>query len=144
MFAAQVWTTCWRLIASLTEYQTCYKVVQTALTQTCCNKIVTKLTTQDCNNIVISRLHQSCRNNLVTSLTVPSSLLQVVKSLFQTWNKQGEQNLSAACEQTCCTTFVQIFADNILYFTQEIPSISHKKFLITYIVVCFKIKGIQL
>ena len=62
------------------------------------HKIVTNLTTQHCNNIVRSCLYQSCWNNLVTSLIVPSSLLQVVNSMFQTCCQQfGTSRANTTC-----------------------------------------------
>ena len=70
-------------------------------------KIVTKLTTQGCNNISYTLYHdclyQSCRENLVTSLIVPSNLLQVVNSLFQTsWNK-ATSSANTTCQQIVTT-----------------------------------------
>ena len=49
----------------------------------------------------------------VTRLIMPSSLLQVVNSLFQTcYNKLGtsmcENNLLTACEQTCNNLFADL------------------------------------
>ena len=76
-------TTCWQLVTNLTAIS---DLLQGCM-QTCCSKIVRKLTAQDCNNIVVSWLFQSCWSNLVASLLVPSSLLQVVNSLFQIRSK---------------------------------------------------------
>ena len=70
------------------------------------------------------RLHHFCGDNLVTSLKVPSSLLQVVNSLFQTspttWNKQCERNLLTAFEHrlvTICCPCVQVCC-NFCVFTR--------------------------
>ena len=40
-------------------------------------------------------------NNVATSLIISTSLLQIVNSLFQTWDKQCEHNLLTACWQSC-------------------------------------------
>ena len=85
-----------QLVTSLTGISDLLQDVPTTLIQSRCHKIVTKLTTQDCNNIVISWLYQSCWNNLVTSLIVPSSLLRVVNSLFQTCSTS---NANTTCQQ---------------------------------------------
>ena len=42
------------------------------------------------------------------NLQAPTSLLQVVNSLFQTWKKQKKHNLSTACEQTCYNLFANL------------------------------------
>ena len=60
--------------------------------------------TQVCSNNLLLWLYHFCCNNLVTNL-VPSSLLQVINSVFQTCSnnlKQAAQTkLVKACEQTC-------------------------------------------
>jgi hypothetical protein len=61
------------------------------------NKNVTRLTTQGCNNIVISWLYRTCWNNLATSLIMPSSLLQVDNSLFQTCWQLGTSSANTTC-----------------------------------------------
>jgi hypothetical protein len=62
------------------------------------NKNETRLTAQGWNNIVISWLYIG---HVQTSPIISTRLLQVVNSLFQTWDKQCEHNLLTACWQTC-------------------------------------------
>ena len=65
-------------------------------------------------------LYQSCWNNLVTGLIVPSSLLQLVNSLFQTCsNKFGTSSANTSCEQlvnSLVTTCLQV-CSNLCVFT---------------------------
>jgi hypothetical protein len=73
-------------------YQTCCKVVPTSLIQSWHNNIVTTLCHQHCNILVYHDcIRLNCSNNLVTNLIMPSSLLQVVNSLFQTCYNNWEQ-----------------------------------------------------
>jgi hypothetical protein len=65
------------------------------------NKNVTRLTTQGCDNIVISWLYRTCWNNFVTCLIIPTTLLQVVNSLFQTCRQLGTSIAKTTCWQTC-------------------------------------------
>ena len=81
--------------------KTCYKVVLTNLIQSWYNKNVIRLTTQGCDNVVISWLCKTCWNNLVTSLIIPTRLLQVVNSLFQTCWQLVTSSAKTACWQIC-------------------------------------------
>ena len=79
------------------HYQICYKVVPTSLIQSRYNKKVTRFTTQGCNSIVISWLYRTYWNNLATTLIMPSSLLQVVNSSFQTCWQLGTSAVNTTC-----------------------------------------------
>jgi hypothetical protein len=50
-----------------------------------------------CNSIVISWLYRTYWNNLATTLIMPSSLLQVVNSLFQTCWQLGTSAVNTTC-----------------------------------------------
>ena len=70
----------------------CRQYAFAVLVLSCWNKTVARLTTKGCKNFIISMLllGQPCYkyDNHV-------KLLQVVNSLFQTWDKQRKDNLSS-------------------------------------------------
>ena len=95
----QVWnkllTTCNKLvhivrIVTRLFQQGCYSHDITILLQPCVVNLVTFLLYHDCIKLV--------RNNLVTSLTMPSSLLQVVNNLLHICHdKLGTSSANTAC-----------------------------------------------
>jgi hypothetical protein len=123
-------------------FQTCYNnweqavrtqlVVLTSLIQSWYNKNVTRLTTQGCNNIVISWLYRTYWNNLATSLIIPTRLLQVVNSLFQTCWQLGTSSANTTCWRlvgslatrceifTCaCIRYIyRVFRNKVKYITK--------------------------
>ena len=110
----QVWnkplTTCNNLVAIIGLVARLFQQVRYShdiaiLLQPCVVKLVTFLLYHDC--IMLNLL-----NNLVTSLIMPSSLLQVVNSLFQTCYNNREQavrtQLVDSCEQICNNLFADL------------------------------------
>ena len=97
-----LWQACWYCQTCVTRLfqQGCYSHDTTILLQPCVVNLVTS-----CYIMTVSDLLEQ----LVTSLIMPSSLLQVVNSLFQTcFNKQCEHNLLTTCEQTCYNLFADL------------------------------------
>jgi hypothetical protein len=98
----QVWnnllTTCNNLVEIIRPvarlfWQVRYMLDITRLLQPCVDNLVTSLLYHGCNKHV-----STC--SLVTTLIMPSSLLQVVNSLFQTcYNKLGTSSASTTCWQ---------------------------------------------
>ena len=76
-------------------------------------------------------LYQSCWNNLVTGLIVPSSLLQLVNSLFQTCsNKFGTSSANTSCQQLVnrlVTTCLQV-CSNLCVFTCVVATLLVRMF----------------